>query len=807
MPLSHTLTLDVRYALRQARAHRGSTLAAFVALAGGIGATTAMFTTVSGVLLRPLPIKDEGRVVRIDEINTQTGGRLKVSMTDFIDWRARLHSFASVSIYRNNQGNLSGTSSPQRVRILECDSAMIPLLGVAPLRGRNFSAEQTRPGGASEALLSWPFWQSQFGGRDVLGRQLVIDEKPYTIAGIVPDLLGMFGEQDVWLPMTLDITRPENGRGYHWYFAAGRLRKDVTLHAANNELRTLAASLAAQYPSKNEAISAQANRFRDTVAGQYKPALLLLFGFVASVLLIACGNVASLALARASSRQREISIRVALGASAGRLFLQMVTESLVLSCTATIAGIALAMVLVRTLSRLPLHIPLAQNIQIDWRVLLFAACIALLTGVLVGLAPALRALLIQPIEALKESSTRSTESRSQQNIKSLFVLLQSAMATLLLVVCVLLLRSFLKASHIDPGFKVDDLLTLHISLPASRMDPEHPGEVGLFVRHVLDRTRALPGVKDAAIASELPLTVSGGAAGVLVEGATRPKSPFSAPYAQWTLVSTDYFHTLGMPFLRGRDFDERDRHGAPPIAIVNQSFVKHFLQGRPAMSRRIALATDPSKYLDIVGVVGDVHQYGIEKDAVPQIFLSLNQIEATWLAIIVRTQGPPMSYVGPIRSAVEKVDPTIAVFMPRTMEQIMSEQRSWRRLGTSLISAFAAIAILLAAQGTYALISYSVSQRAGEIGIRMALGATDTHILTNVALHGAMPAILGATLGLLLGLAAARVSGALLYGIAPDDFVSYAAAALALVAIALAASYFPARRAALLDPSRALRYE
>jgi len=216
VPLSHTLTLDVRYALRQARAHRGSTLAAFVALAGGIGATTAMFTTVSGVLLRPLPIKDEGRVVRIDEINTQTGGRLKVSMTDFIDWRARLHSFASVSIYRNNQGNLSGTSSPQRVRILECDSAMIPLLGVAPLRGRNFSAEQTRPGGASEALLSWPFWQSQFGGRDVLGRQLVIDEKPYTIAGIVPDLLGMFGEQDVWLPMTLDITRPENGRGYHW---------------------------------------------------------------------------------------------------------------------------------------------------------------------------------------------------------------------------------------------------------------------------------------------------------------------------------------------------------------------------------------------------------------------------------------------------------------------------------------------------------------------------------------------------------------------------------------------------------------
>lgn len=805
--MSDTLTLDVRYAVRQAWNNRGSTLAAFLALAAGIGATTAMFTVVSGVLLRPLPVKDDARVVRIDEINSRTGGRLKVSMTDFADWRARLHSFASMSIYRNSQGNLTGMSSPQRVRIVECDTALLPVLGVAPIRGRNFSPHQSQPGGANEVLLSWSFWQSEFGGRDVLGRQLVVDEKPYTVVGIVPNLLGMFGDVNIWLPLTLDLTRPENGRGYHWYFVLGRLRNNVTLAAANNELRTLAASLAAEYPNRNEAVSARAYEFRETVTGQYRPALLLLLGFVASVLLIACGNVASLALARASNRQREISIRVALGANGLRLFRQMLTESVLLSCMATIAGVGMAIALVRLLTRLPLEVPLEQNIQIDWRVLLFAACVALLTGILFGLAPALSALLVQPFEALKQSSTRSTESRSQQNVKRSFVFLQSAMATLLLVVCGLLLRSFLKASDVDPGFKVHDLLTLHVSLPPSRMDPAHPGEVGLFVRNALNQIRAIPGVKDAAIASELPLTVTGGAAGVLVEGNNRPKSPFSAPYAQWTFVSNDYFHTLGMPLLRGRDFDQHDRQGAPAVAIVNQAFVNHFLEGRPAMSGRIALAIDPSNYLQIVGVVGNVRQYGIEKDAVPQLFLSLNQIEATWLAIIVRTQGRPMSYVEPIRSAVEKVDPTIAVFLPRTMEQIISEQKSWRMFGTSLVGAFAGIAILLAAQGTYALISYSVSQRAAEIGIRMALGATDKNILRNVALQGAAPAVLGAALGLLLGFAVARVSATLLYEVAPDDFITYAAAAFVLIAIALAASYFPARRAALLDPSRALRYE
>jgi putative ABC transport system permease protein len=802
--LRDSLTLDVRYALRQAWHHRSSTLAAFLALAIGIAATTAMFAVVNGVLLRPLPIKDGDRVVRIDEINSRSGGPLKVSMTDFLDWKAGLRSFSALALYRNDQGNLTGSRSPERVRTLDCDVSLPSVLGVPPVRGRNFSPEQNQPGRASEALLSWAFWQSEFGGEDVLGRQLSIDGKAYTIIGILPDLAMIFGEASIWLPLSIDLSQPENGRGHHAFFVLGRLRKGVTLSQANRELTALAAALAAEFPTKNEAIGARAYQLRQAIAGNYRPALLLMLGFVACVLLIACGNVASLALARAADREREISVRIALGANAHRLFQQMLTESVVFSTTATMIGVGFAIVLVHGIARLPLRIPLSPNIQIDWRVATFAAAVALFTGVLFGLAPALRALLVQPVEGLKRSGIRSTESRGQQNIKRAFVTLQSAMAALLLIICGLLLRSFLQASSIDPGFDTHNLLTLHVDLPVAS---EQTGKISLFVRNVLDRIRDIPGVESAAIASDVPLTFHGGAAGVLVEGTAQPKSPFSAPYAQWTFVSPGYFETLRVPFLTGRDFSPHDRSDTPTIAIVNQAFVRQFLGGRRANLRRIALATNPSNYLQVVGVVGDVRQYGIEHESIPELFLSLNQVEVNWLAILLRTHGDPMSYLGQVRNAVQKVDPTIAVFLPNTMQQILTQQKAARSFGTGLVAAFALLAVFLAAQGTYAVISFTVSQRAPEIGTRMALGATDRQILREFTLKGALPVIWGSVLGLSAGLVSARVGATLLYGVSPHDLLSYVAAVLILIAVAIVASYFPARRAALLEPSNALRYE
>ncbi len=808
MSIQDTLVLDVRYALRQAAKNPGSTLAAFIALTAGIGATTAIFTIVNGVLLRPLPVRDESRIVQISELDSRRGTELKVSMTDFMDWKDRLQSFSALALYRINQGNLTGISSPVRVRILEAGARLLPLLGASPLLGRNFSPDQNQPGRGNEALLSSAFWHSQFGGQNVLGRQIVIDGKPYTIAGVVPDFLMMFSEVNVWLPLNMDLSKTENGRGYHWYYALGRLRPGVTLDQANRELSAVAASLAAEYPLRNENVSARARTLRQTITGDYQSALLLLFGFVAAVLLIACVNVASLALARASGRQRELSIRVAIGASRSQLFRQILTENVLLSFAAAAVGVALAVVLVRITTRLTaLRIPLAQNIHVDWRVLLFAVAIASLTSIGFGLAPALRASFAPVADALRESSTRATDSRAQQNVKRFFVFVQSALATLLLVISGLLLRSFIHALQIEPGFDTHHLLTLHISLPPSRLDAVHPGKIGLFTRTVLDRIDQIPGIENAAFASDLPLTGTGGGAGVLVEGKPRPRSAFGAPYAQWTRVSPSYFRTLKIPVLWGRVFDERDRQETRTVVVVNQAFLDHFLDGRIAPGKRIALAPDPSHYYEIVGVVGDVRQLGLEKAPIPQIFFSLNQIEYIWLSIIARTQGNPMQYVAPIRAAIQKVDPEIAVFLPKTMEQIIAEQRGWRVFETSLVGAFAAIAILLAAVGTYAVISYAIGQRVTEIGIRMALGATHRDILRKFTFQGAFPAILGAVVGLLLGYGAAKASAAILYDVKPTDLLSYCIAVLVLVATALLASYFPARRAALLDPSRTLRYE
>ena len=731
-----------------------------------------------------------------------------MSMTDFADWKARLKSFSALALYRINQGNWTGTHSPERVRTLECDTSLLPLLGVAPVRGRNFSSEQTQHSRANQVLLTWPFWQSRFGGRDVLGRQMVIDEKPYTIVGVLPDLLMMFGHEDVWLPLDMDITKLGNARGYHGYYALGRLSPGISLHQANGELSAVAASLAAEFPLKNETVSARGKGLREAITRNYRLALLLLFGFVAVVLLIACVNVASLALARASGRQNEVSIRVAIGASRMHLFRQMLTESVLLSCAATVAGIGLAVVLVRMITSLPiLNIPLSQNIQIDWRVLLFSIGAALLTGIGFGLAPALKASFVSVSTALKQATVRSTESRSQHNLKRLFVFLQAALAALLLVISGLLLQSFVNALRVDVGFDPDHLLTLHISLPASRLDFEHPGKVGLFTRNVLLRIRALPGVENAAIASDLPLTGTGGGAGVLVEGKPQPKSPFSAPYAQWTLVSPNYFHTLRIPLLEGRSFEERDRQDTPTVAVVNAAFAKRFLTGHQAITERIALASDPLRYKQVVGIVGNVPQLGMEKEVIPQVFFSINQIEDAWLVIIVRTKGDPVRYVAPIRAEVQKVDPEIAVFLPRTMDQIIFQQKGWRVFETSLVGGFALVALLLAAVGTYAVVSYSAAQRAPEIGIRMALGATDQDVLKSFILQGSAPAILGAALGTFFGFGVAKVSATLLYGVSPYDIAPYVVTIVILTLVAIAASYIPARRAASIDPSRALRCE
>jgi len=628
------------------------------------------------------------------------------------------------------------------------------------------------------------------------------------VVGIVPDLASLFHEQDVWLPLEFDLSKIQNGRGYHWYIALGRLKPNVSLRQANAEVRAIASTIAAQHPRENLGIGARAVDLRQALTADYQWRMLVLFGLVALILVLCCANVATLALVRAASRVRDFSVRIAIGANRPQIITQVLTESILLSIVATAAGYALAYLLVRMIvGWSALRLPMAPNIHLDWRVFVFAAALAFLCGLGFGLAPALRATQVDVAEALKQSSGRTTDSRSHQNLRRSFVFAQGLIAALLAVVCALLLRSFAHAAEVNPGFDVQNMLTAHISLPRSRLDYEHPGKVGDFTSKALERIRQIPGVLDAAIASDLPLTDSGAGAGVLVEGKSSTSSPFSAPFAQWTLVSPGYFTALGIPILQGRDFQKFDRQNTPLVTIVNSSFVRRFLGGGPALGKRISLATNPTGFNEIVGVVGDVHQSALEQNPVPQVFFSLNQLEDAWLVVFARTQGNPLDYVAPIQRVIQQIDPEIAVFLPRTMEQTIAMRGAWRTFETSLVGIFAVIAIGLSALGTFAVISFSITQRTAEIGIRMALGASAKQVLRHFVQAGIFPALAGVLAGLLLAPALARSMSPLLFRVTPYDFPSYAVAFVILCLTALLASVIPALRAARLPPSRALRHE
>ncbi|MBV9610846.1 MAG: ABC transporter permease [Acidobacteriaceae bacterium] len=798
---------DMRYAVRAARKNAVTTAAAFAALTLGIGATTAIFSVVNHVLLRPLPVKDEQSIVRLFESDARSE-RDFISMPDFLDWKRHLKSFSGLALYRFDQANLTAQGPAERVRMVECDAGLLPLLGVSPIVGRNFSPREDEPGAEDVVLLSWAFWQSHFGGRSVTGHKIILDGNPYTIVGVLPPNFLLFGNREIWIPVSFDLSLLPNTRGRHWYWGLGRLRRNVSLEQANAELRAEAAALAAAYPKENRDVAAQAIPLRDVIAGNARPALLMLLGAGTCVLLIACGNIANLALARASGRHREIAIRIALGASRARLFRQLLTENILLSVAAAIAGLAFAAGTVRLLRSLPdTRIPNPEDIHMDWRVLVFASAAAIVTGILFGLAPAFHASMARVQDALKQASGRLTESKFPQRIRRLFVFLQAAVAALLLIQSALLVKSYEKASNINPGFNAGHLLTVEVSLPSSHYAPGHVNAIDHFARSTLQNIRLLPGVRNAAITANLPMTGTGGGGGLLIEGEAAHKNPADAIYVQWTRVTPGYFRTMGIRRVAGRDFDERDDAGARSVVIVNKAFVRQILHGEDPLGRRVAIFADKPEWREIVGVMTDVPQLEMEKKALPEIFFPLAQMPVPWLAITIGTEGDPLRYVNAVRAAVQEVDPEVAAFLPRTMEQIMQTQLGWRGFQTGLVTAFAAIALVLACVGVYATIAYSVTQRVTEIGVRLALGAQKRDVLSAVIVQGAGPALAGTVVGALLALAMSRALAQLLYGVQPLDRWSYALGIGILFGVALLASYLPARRAAALDPSQALRNE
>jgi putative ABC transport system permease protein len=804
---------SLRIAARMARKNPGTTLAAFLALALGIGSSTAIFSVVDSVLLKPLPVRDGDRLVRIYATDSH-GPEEDLSMADYLDWKKSLHSFSAMALYRTRQATYSGDSVPDRVITLEVEADLLPLLGVSPLLGRGFNYDVNQPGQAHEAILTWPYWQTHFGGRNILGKRIILDQQGFTIIGILPKSFTVFGHRDLLLPVIFDLSKPENKRGYHGYEAIARLAPGISITQANAELASGAALLAHTFPKENQDVSARAQDLRSTLAGEgigasqkhVRFALLVLLAAGLSVLAIACTNVAHIQLIRAWSRQREMAIRSSLGATRTQLFRQVLSESLWLSLAGAAAGLAVALGLIRLFRHLPINaIPRLEETTLDWRVLLFALLIGILAGIGFGIAPALRSTRLDLNSALKESGTRSTASRAQLRLRQLLVVLEIAVSMALLVECALLAKSFVVLMGLQPAFAREPLLTFYLSLPPTRYNTRDVAASTARLNALLKTLQSTPGITTAAMTSDLPLssTVSGG--GMVFEDKQLPHQFWRAPYVVNLQVSESYFRTLGIPLLAGRLFAEREQFER--IVLVNHAFANRFYPGQSAVGHRIANAVENPRWQEIIGVVGDVPEGNIEDKVSPQVYFPLMIPVSPWVAVAVRAQGDPATYLDRLRAQIAKADPSVAVFLPRTMQQIRDKQFFWRKLQTWLLGTFAFFALLLASLGIYAVIAYTVRQRTNEIGVRMALGASSGQVWTETLWQGLRPVIAGLIGGVILAWAGARLTSSLFFAAAPSDLAAYLATIGFILLVAIVASAIPATRASRIEPARALHHE
>jgi putative ABC transport system permease protein len=765
-----------------------------------------MFTIVNGVMLRPLPVKNADRLIRM--FQTAPGkARMAVSMADYIDWKHDLKSFAGMALFTVSEANLNGGGKPERVNVIDCESSLLPLLGLTPVRGRNFTAEENQPNAGQTVMLSWHFWQARFGGKDVIGKTIWLNDKPYRVVGIVPDALYVLGKNDVAIPLTFDFKNIINTRGFRYYRVLARLRPGVSLRHAIAETASLSNAIAERYPKENRHVGVTAMYLRDWMDHEIRPALLVLFGAVCAVLLIACGNIANLLLVRASARRREMSVRIAIGAGRWRLVRQLLTECLLLSFTGAALGLGVALLGVHLVIGAEAgHLPRPSEVVLDWRVAAFTVGLAVLSSLIFGMAPTFNISLARANDALKELSGRVTESRGQQRTKRVFIAIATAVATLLLIESALLIKTFARISGIDPGFNPHHVITMRLALPEVRYDAlKHPGIVGNFVERARYQVQAIPGVQDAGFTSNLPLLGGSSVGGVLVKGRVPSRSWWDLPQVQFTRVSPNYFRTMRIPLIEGRDFDDRDDNNSQTVAIVNQAFVQRFLSGRDPVNTIIRPYIPIVLWFRIVGVVGNYRLEGMDEASAPEMFTCIIQQEETQLALVARTSGNPLAFIKPIEHIIHDADPALPVYQPMTLDQLVEQEMGWRTFHTSVLAALAAIALLLAAIGIYAVAAYSVAVRTPEIGIRMALGAQKSDITKMILRNGASPAICGILIGAVGAVALRKVLAGFLYGVTATDLPTYAGVIAFLILVSLAATYLPALRAASIDPSRALR--
>lgn len=804
-----SLWKDVRFGLRSLRNNPATTLVALLTLALGIGANAAIFGVIRGVLLQPLPYPHPERLMVVVESNPQAGfPRFSVAPLNFKDWREQNRVFEHLAAFQSMRLNLTGNDKPEAVRGGGVSADFFATLGVKPVLGRaSFHSEEDQPGGPRVVVLSQAIWQRRYGSDPrILGRAIVLDGESYTVVGVAPEGFDFPRKSELWLPAAFDWAKEH--RGAHHIGALGRLRPGVSVTQAQVEMSGIAARLARQYPDADEGWGALVIPLHDLLVEDIRPALSTLEIAVWLVLLIACVNVANLLLARMGTRERELAMRSALGAGRTRLVRQLLTETVVLFAGGGLLGLLLAAWGTRALVALnPDAIPRSGEIGIDGWVLLYTAAVAMVTGVIFGLAPALSAVSGRRMfAALKEGGRALAGGTRGRLIRNLLVLAEVAGALVLLVAAGLILRSFARLRAVDPGFRVPGLLVVDLALPEAKY-PDDARQAG-FYRQLLERVHALPGVERAA--SVFPPPLEGRGFVLTFEAQGKPTPPNKEPSANIRVVSPDFFQTLGIPLRRGRVFAESDREGSQPVFIVNQTMAAKIWPGEDPLGKRLTFddASKPTaKWYTVVGVVGDVRDAKLDQEPKSAGYWPQFQNSAPSSTLVVRTSGDPLELAGAVRAVVRGLDRDLPIARIRSMQDVVAASLAQNEVKTVLISLFAALALVLAAVGIYGLVSYSVSQRTHEIGIRMALGARRGEVMRMVVRQGMGLVLLGLVVGLAGAWFASRLLAGQLYDVKIGDPLTYLFVPLVLAAVALVANLVPARRATWVDPLEALRYE
>lgn len=826
--LAHLATVgqDIRYGVRNLMKSPGFTAVAVFTLALGIGANTAIFSVVNTVLLRPLPFKNADQLVLVWQTNPGIMETAPTSFLNYTDWQKRNKSFADMAAwaaYSEMKFSLTTENEPKQLQYALASHNLFSLLGVDPVAGRSFLPEDDKPGSEPVVMVSNAFWQSHFNSASIVGKPLMLDGTSYTVIGVLPPTFKFVSypkDADIWIPVAQDPAQYKKYvRSLLYLGAIARLRPGVTPESAATEMSTISRDLAQEFQGDNAGWNTKVVPLQKQVVGEIQPALRMLLGAVFFVLLIACANVANLLLARATGRQKEMAIRAALGASRLRLVRQLLTESLLLSMIGGVVGLLLALVGIRLLPFIPYHnaslfVPYnisPDQIGIGLQVLGYTLLLTFVTGIIFGVAPALQASKLDQYETLKEGGTKSGGGTRHRGLRSLLVVAEVAMSLMLLICAGLLIKGFVHLQQVDPGFRTENILTFELSLPTSKYPDKQ--SVATFYKQALDRLETLPGVQSVGAVTALPLSTADERTDFYIKG--QPPPPVGqAPLLHQRVISANYFQTMGVKVLKGREFAKQDLGETVPVVIINETMARRFWPDQDPIGKELALSTEVYKtgkfdlnsgWRQVVGVVADIRHFGLESQAGPEAYIPFTQSPVREMTAVMKTSSDPKEMIGAVRNEILALDKDRPIGNVKAMSQLLSDSLARPRFSFLLLTIFAAVALALAAVGVYGVTAYSVAQRTHEFGIRIALGARTSDIIKAVLKEGLILDVIGIAIGIVGAILCTRYLSSLLFGVSATDPYTYAGISLLLVIITQLACYFPARKVIRVDPVVALR--